>query len=99
MSANCNLIVQKANKDNSVVLVEKDVCIKHIEKIVDDATKFVKVKIKNGNLNFSSNHEIRINDYLKSLEKLSSLTTDQYQKIQAIRSRPGILYGLSKVHL
>ena len=28
MSENCNLIVQKANKDNSVVLVEKDVCIK-----------------------------------------------------------------------
>ena len=87
MSANCNLIVQKANKDNSIVLVQKDVCIKHIEKIVDDATKFVKVRIKNGILNFSSNHEIRINDYLKSLEKLSSLTTDQYQKIQAIRNR------------
>ena len=99
MSANCNLIVQKANKDNSIVLVEKYVCIRHIEKIADDATKFVKVKIKNGILNFSSNHEIRINDYLESLEKLSSLTTDQYQKIQEIRNRPGILYGLSKVYL
>ena len=92
LSANCNLIIQKADKDNSVVLVEKDVYIRHIEKILDDATKFEKVKIKKGILNFSINHERRINDYLKSLEKSGSLTTDQHKKIKAIGSRPGILY-------
>ena len=69
LSANCNLIIQKADKGNSVVLVEKNVYIKHIEKILDDATKFEKVKIKKGILNFSINHERGINDYLKSLEK------------------------------
>ena len=98
LSANCNLIIQKADKGNSVVLVEKDVYIRHIEKILDDATKFEKAKIKKGILNFSTNHERRINDYLKSLEKSGSLTTDQYKKIKAIGSRPGILYGLCKVH-
>ena len=35
---------------------------------------------------------------MKSLEKSGSLTTDQYKKIKAIGSRPGILYGLCKVH-
>ena len=98
LSANFNLIIQKADKGNSVVLVEKDVYIRHIEKILDDATKFEKVKIKKGILNFSINHERRINDYLKSLEKSGSLTTDQYKKIKAIGSRPGSLYGLCKVH-
>ena len=49
-------------------------------------------------MNFSINHERRINDYLKSLEKSRSLTTDQYKKIKAIGSRPGILYLLCKVH-
>ena len=34
---------------------------------------------------------------MKSLEKSGSLTSDQYKKIKAIRSRPGILYGLCKV--
>ena len=97
-SANCNLIIQKADKGNSVVLVDKDVYIRHIEKILDDARKFEKVKIKKGILNFSINHERRINDYLKSLEKSGSLTTDQYKKIIEIGSRPGILYGLCKVH-
>ena len=52
-----------------------------MKKILDDATKFEKVKIKKGILNFSINHERRINDYLKSLEKSGSLTTDQYKKI------------------
>ena len=91
-------MLSKADKGNSVALVEKDGYIRHIEKILDDATKFEKVKIKKGILNFSINHERRINDYLKSLEKSSSLTTDQYKKIKVIRSRPGILYGLCKVH-
>ena len=35
---------------------------------------------------------------MKSLEKSGSLTTDQYKKIKVIGSRPGILYGLYKVH-
>ena len=55
-------------------------------------------KIKKGFLNFSIIHERRINDYLKSLEKSGSLTTDQYKNIKAIGSRPGILYGLCKFH-
>ena len=35
---------------------------------------------------------------MKSLEKSGSPATDQYEKIKAIQSIPGILYGLCKVH-
>ena len=91
-------VIQKADKSNSVVLVEKDVYIRHIEKILDAAMKFEKVKIKKGILKFSINHERRIKDYLKSLEKSGSLAADQYKKIKAIGSRPGILCGLCKIH-
>ena len=38
LSAN-NLIIQKADKGTSVLLVEKSVYIRHVEKIYDDATK------------------------------------------------------------
>ena len=98
LSANYNLIFQKADKDNSVVLVEKNDYIRHIEKKIDNATKFEKVNVKKGILNFSIYHERRRTDYLKSLEKSGSLTTDQYKKIKVIRSRPGILYGLCKIY-
>ena len=50
--ANCNLIIQNEDNGNSVVLVEKHVYIRHIEKILDNATKFEKTKIKKGILNF-----------------------------------------------
>ena len=52
LSANCNLIIPKADKGNSVVLVEEDVDVRHMEKILADATKFEKVKIKKEILNF-----------------------------------------------
>ena len=55
-------------------MVERDVYISHIEKILDNVTKFEKIKTKKGILNFSINHERRINDYFKSLEKSGSLT-------------------------
>ena len=44
-----------SNKEYEALKVEKDVYIRHIEKILDDATKFQKVKIKKGIVNFSIN--------------------------------------------
>ena len=65
--------------------------------IFSDLTKFGKVTIKKGILNFLNNHEKNINNYFKRLEKSRSLSTEQYKKIEAAESRPGILYGLCKV--
>ena len=92
LSNNCNLVIQKADKGNSVVIVQKDVYVRHIEKILNDLHKFEKVNVKKGILNFSINHEKCINDYS------GSLSSDQYKKIKSTGSRPGILYGLCKVH-
>ena len=69
-----------------------------METILSDLNKFEKVSIKKGILNFSINHEKNMNNYLKRLEKSGSLSTEQYKKIKAVGSRPGILYGLCKVH-
>ena len=69
-----------------------------METILSDLNKFEKVSIKKGILNFSISHEKNINNYLKRLEKSGSLSTEQYKKIKAVGNRPGILYGLCKVH-
>ena len=98
LSGNCNLVIQKADKGNSVVIVEKDVYVRHMETILSDLNTFEKVSIKKGILNFSINHEKNINNYLKRLEKSRSLSTEQYKKIKAVGRRPGVLYGLCKVH-
>ena len=92
------MVIQKVNKDNSVVTVEKDVYLRHMETIISDHNKFEKVSIKKGILNFSINHEKNINNYLKRLEKSGALSTEQYKTIKAVGSRPRILYGLCKIH-
>ena len=66
--------------------------------ILSDLNKFEKVSIKKGTLDFSINYEKNINNYLTRLEKSGSLSTEQYKKIKAVGSRPGILYGICKVH-
>ena len=100
LSKNKNLVVQKVDKGNSVVLVDRDVYTKHMENILKDNTKFEKVHIKTRALNFQVNHEKRINEILKSLKSPGSLSDKQYKqykKIKAVGSRPGALYGLCKV--
>ena len=55
------VIIQKSDKSNSVVLVNKSDYIRHIEGILKDLNKFEKVSLKKGILNFAVNHE----EYLK----------------------------------
>ena len=98
LSKNNNLVVQKVDKGNSVVLVDRDVYTKHMENILKDNTKFEKVHIKTRTLNFQVNHEKRINEILKSLKSSVSLIDKQYKTIKAVGSRPGVSYGLCKVH-
>ena len=57
LSKNCNLVIQKADKDNLVAIIEKDVYLRHMETIISDHNKFEKVSIKKGIFNFSINHE------------------------------------------
>ena len=98
LSKNKDFVVQKADKGNSVVLVDRGVYVKHMENIVKDNTKFEKVDVKTRTLNFQVNHEKRIIGILKSLKSSGSLSDKQYKNIKAAGSRPGALYGPCKVH-
>ena len=69
-----------------------------MENILKDNTKFEKVDVKTRTLNFQVNHEKRINEISKSLKSAGSLSDKQCKKIKAVWPRPGVLYGLCKVH-
>ena len=92
------VIIQNSDKGSSVVLVNKSDYIRHIEDILKDINKFEKVSLKKGILSFAVNHEEHINKQLRSISKNGSLTEQQYKKVKAVGSNPGILYGLCKVH-
>ena len=59
LSKNKNLVIQKADKGNSMVLVDRDVYVKHMENSLKDNTKFEKVDVKTRTLNFQVNHEFK----------------------------------------
>ena len=46
LSKNCNLVIQKVDKCNSLVMVEKNVYLRHMETINSDHNKFEKISIK-----------------------------------------------------
>ena len=64
LSENHHLVVQKADKGNSVVLFDRDVYVNQMENILKDNTKFEKVDKKTRTLNFQINHEKRNNQIL-----------------------------------
>ena len=98
LSKNTNLVIHKLDKENSVVILDEDVYVKHMESLLSNKAEFEKVNTKKGLLNFTVNHEKRINEYLKSLKSSGALSVDQCKKIKAVGSRLGVLYGLCKVH-
>ena len=59
LSKSSNLVVQKADKGNSMVLVDRDVYVKHMENILKDNTKLEKADIKTRTLNVHVIHEKR----------------------------------------
>ena len=68
LSKNKNLVVQKADKGNSMVLVHRDVYVKHMENILKDSTKFGKGDVKTRTLNLQVNHEKCINEILQEFK-------------------------------
>ena len=64
----------------SVVIVEKDVYVRHMETILNDLNKFEKVSIKKRILISSINHKKYISNYMKRLEKSGGLSIEQYKK-------------------
>ena len=57
-----------------------------------------KLILKKSLLNLTVNHKKQINEYLKSLKLSGALSVEQHKKTKAVGSRPGVLYGLCKVH-
>ena len=83
-------MIQKSDKGNSVVVLEKDVYIKHIKSLLTNKAKFEKVDTKKDLINFTVNHKKRINKYLKFLKSSGALSVEQHKKIKAVGcSKPG----------
>ena len=97
LSSRKDIIIQKADKGNSVVILNKRDYIERMTEMLSDIDKLKKLNVKPGKeLNLLLKHEDKLVSFLKSIKK--SIGENLYKSIYPQGSQPGIMYGSSKIH-
>ena len=93
------LIIQKSDKGNSVVIVNKRDYTAKMNDVSNDASKFKKLNLKPGHdYNFLINQELRISKALRSIMNSGAMLKSTYDQLNPTGTQPSVLYGLAKVH-
>ena len=91
LSKNKNIVIQKADNGNTIVILDKISYISAIEEILNDHTKFSNLDIPaDKEINYIANFEERITSDLKLLKDKEIIDKATYKNIKPARSRPGI---------
>ena len=97
LSSRNNIITQKADKGNSVVILSKSNYIKRMTEMLLDIDKSQKLNVKpRKEINLLLKHEGKLVSFLKGINKY--IGEDLYKSLYPQVSRPGIMYGSSKIH-
>ena len=95
LSKNKDIVIQKSDKGNSVVIVDKETYIKRMENLLSNE----RVTLKNDAfLNFVVNQGKHIDTIFKNLVDSNSMSKEMRKSIKPVGTRPGTMYGLCKVH-
>ena len=96
---NKDIVIQKTDKGNNVIILNRSDYISKLSKILEDTSKFKWVNVKEGRaLNHLIHMEERIIRLLKSLEDQGEISEKERNDLYPSGSKPGILYGLAKIH-
>ena len=82
-----DIIIQKADKGNSVVILNKRDYIERMTEMLSEIDKELNLLLK---------HEDKLVSFLKGIKK--SIGEDLYKSLYPQGSQPGIMYGSSKIH-
>ena len=93
---NPEIVITKPDKGRAVVILNKAVYVDKTLEIIDDETKFRKVR--KDPLKLMLSLQTKINDYLYGLYTSSKISLDVYTSLRISSAKPGILYGLPKIH-
>ena len=99
LSKNKNVVIQKSDKGNSVVLIDEIFYTNSIKKLLDNLRQFEKLSIDpSKELNFILNCEQKVIDILKEIKNKNRINEDLYNKLHPVCSQSGVLYGLANIH-
>ena len=97
LSTDPSIVILKPDKGNGVVILNKADYESKMNSIIQDCTKFTLI---NDNDWFKRilKHEDQVNRYLYKLCQEKIIDKPLYDHLHLSSSRPGILYGLPKIH-
>ena len=99
LSKNKDLIIQKSDKGNSIVLINKSDYLDKMYNILSDSKKFGKSSaVDDKHLNFIIGIEKKLTDLLKELKATEAISQIDYKNLKPRGSSFGVLYGLCKTH-
>ena len=97
LSSHEDVIIQEADKGNSVVILNKSDYLKRMKEILSDIDKFKILNVNPGKkLNCLLQHEHKLVNFSKHVKK--SLGEEVYKNLYPHGSQPGVLYGFSKIY-
>ena len=98
LSKNKDLIIQKSDKGNSVVIVQTQDYLKKMNDVLSDQKKFSKVSLKDDTLlNFDISQEKHVDKVLKKLVECKGMMEKTRKSLKPVGTRPGVMSGSCKV--
>ena len=99
LSKNKDLIIQKSEKGNSVVTVQRQDYLEKVNDILSDQNKFTKVNMKDDTLlNFAINQGKHVDKVLKKFVESKRMTEKTRKFLKPVGTRPYMMYGSCKVY-
>ena len=103
LKSNNNIIIQKADKGNTIVILDRLSYVFEMEKFLGDTSKFIKVAFNfkhkvNNYVRHLTDIESNIKHCLDNLLKNNCLSKEDYNFMRPCGSKPGVLPGLCQVH-
>ena len=96
---NRDLVIQIADKDNAVIILNKHDYISTMKVTFGDSPKIQKLSIdQNKVLNHIRHMKNRIIDVLKKLKKKKIISEKKYEDLYPVGSSPRISYSRAKIH-
>ena len=94
-----NLVIQKSDKGNTIVILDKDSYLKSVETLLKDSSKFKNIPVASDkDLSYIINSEKRVTDLLKKLKNKNAISDETYNNLRPAGSKLGTLYVSAKVH-
>ena len=92
-------MIHKADKGNSVVIIDRADYYKQLHELANDTSKFEEVKVKTDeDYNFMKKEKTTVDSLLSELVGKQSISEAEREVLSPNGPNPARLYGLPKIH-